>query len=67
MNSYAKFGATYRYFTAICEKPIGCTYVPPCRARVNHEFDNILPEFEPSGSIILVPRAQNVKTPDFDL
>ena len=34
---------------------------------LNHAFDNILIEFEPSGSIILVPRAQNVKTPDFDL
>ena len=34
---------------------------------LNHAFDNILPEFEPSGSIILVPRAHNVKTPDFDL
>ena len=34
---------------------------------LNHAFDNILPEFEPSGSIILVPREQNVKTPDFDL
>ena len=34
---------------------------------LNHAFDNILPEFEPSGSIILVPRVQNVKTPNFDL
>ena len=34
---------------------------------LNHAFDNILIEFEPSGSIIMVPRAQNVKTPDFDL
>ena len=34
---------------------------------LNHAFDNILPEFELSGSIILVPKAQNVKTPDFDL
>ena len=33
----------------------------------NHAYDNILPEFEPSGSVILVPRAQNVKTPDFDI
>ena len=35
---------------------------------LNHAYENILPEFEPSGSIILVPRIpQNVKTPDFDL
>ena len=34
---------------------------------LNHAFDNMLPEFEPSGSIILVPRVQNVKTPDFDV
>ena len=39
----------------------------PSRARVKHAYDNILPECEPSGSIILVPRAQNVKTPDFEL
>ena len=34
---------------------------------LNHAFDNIVSEFEPSGSIILVPRAQNVKTLNFDL
>ena len=34
-------------------------------AYLNHAFDNILSEFEPSGSIILVSRAQNVKTPNF--
>ena len=33
----------------------------------NHAFDNIVSEFEPSGSIILVSRAQNVKTPNFDI
>ena len=33
----------------------------------NHALENILSEFEPSGSIILVPKAQNVKAPDFDL
>ena len=36
---------------------------------LKHAFHNILPEFKPSGSIILVPRAQSVKTPvlTFDL
>ena len=34
---------------------------------VNHAYDDILPEFEPSGSKILVPMSQHVKTPDFDL
>ena len=34
---------------------------------LNHAFDNIWSEFQPSGSIILDPRAQNVKTPNFDL
>ena len=29
---------------------------------LNHAFDNILPEFKPSGSM-----AQDIKTPDFDL
>ena len=35
MNSYAKFGgdARRRYY-AICEKPMGGTYVPPSRARI---------------------------------
>ena len=34
---------------------------------LNHAYENILSEFEPSRFIILVPRAQNVKTSDFDL
>ena len=30
MNSYAKFGgAARRHLSAICEKPMGGTYVPP--------------------------------------
>ena len=30
MNSYAKFGgAARRHFSAICEKPMGGTHVPP--------------------------------------
>ena len=34
MNSYAKFGcAARRHLSAICEKPMGVTYVPPGRAR----------------------------------
>ena len=38
MNSYAKFGgAARRYFSAICEKPMGGTYVPPGRARDNSD------------------------------
>ena len=45
----------------------GSNAPPPSRARVNHAYGNTFPEFEPSGSIILVSRAQNVKTPDFDL
>ena len=32
---------------------------------LNHAYDNILSEFEPSNSIIPVPRVQNVKTPVF--
>ena len=39
MNSYAKFGgAAHRHFSAICEKPMGGTYVPPGRARVKENF-----------------------------
>ena len=34
---------------------------------LNHAFENIVSEFEPSGSIILVSRAQNVETPNFDV
>ena len=36
---------------------------------LNHAFEKILPEFEPSGFYNPGPRAQNVKTPDltFDL
>ena len=34
MNSYAKFGgAARRHFSAICEKPMGGTYVPPPAVR----------------------------------
>ena len=34
MNSYAKFGgAVRRHFSAICEKPMGGTYVPPPAVR----------------------------------
>ena len=49
MNSYAKFGgAARRHFSAICEKPMGGTYVPPGRARVKsqktqaHKYVNLL-------------------------
>ena len=34
MNSYAKFGgAARRHFSAICEKPMGGTYVTPPAVR----------------------------------
>ena len=34
MNSYTKFGgAARRHFSAICEKPMGGTYVPPPAVR----------------------------------
>ena len=69
MKRYAKFGyaASFR-FRVILEKPQGGGQNdPPTRAKVNHAFDNILPEFELSGSIILVPGPKTSKRRIFDL
>ena len=47
MNSYAKFGgaARRRFSRAICEKPMGGTYVPPPAVRGLRLIDLLLDKF----------------------